>query len=160
LTSGLKPKLPDLVMSMGENETEFKTHNFAQTIARYHAIDIHIRFCVGNSSSITIWLETRSGVAKLPIFSRNPQKSVSLYKWFSWAPPLNQNENDTLHSHITVCKFSFWFKSGAKENYWHKDTGFCWKGVILPYHFQFQVIKLRSSCFLRKTWYGYQCYDV
>jgi hypothetical protein len=97
--------------------------------ARYHAIDIYIKFCVGNTSSVTIWLQTGSGMAKLPLFSRNLQKIVSFYESFSWAPPSNQNENDTykysLHSHITVHTFSFWFKGGTQENYLHKDTNFC-----------------------------------
>jgi hypothetical protein len=39
-----------LALSMGEK----KRHNFAQTFARYHAIDIYIKFCEGNSPSVTL----------------------------------------------------------------------------------------------------------
>jgi hypothetical protein len=35
--------------------------------ARHHAIDIHIKFWVGNSSSVTIWLQNGSCIAKLPL---------------------------------------------------------------------------------------------
>jgi hypothetical protein len=31
---GLKPKLHDLALSMGENKTEFKKQNFAQTLCK------------------------------------------------------------------------------------------------------------------------------
>jgi hypothetical protein len=71
LFKGLEPKLHVLALSLGENKTEFERYNFAQTFAKYHSIDINIKFCVGNSLSVTIWLETGRGIAKLPIFSRN-----------------------------------------------------------------------------------------
>jgi hypothetical protein len=66
---------------MGENKTlNLKDKTSLKLFARYHAIDIHIKFCVGNSSSVTIGLQTGSGVAKLPLFSRNLQKYVSFCK--------------------------------------------------------------------------------
>jgi hypothetical protein len=74
-SKALEPKLHDLALSMGWKQNfKFKRHNFAQTFIRQHTIDI--KFCVGNSSSLTIWLG--SGIAKLPIFSRNLQNSMSL----------------------------------------------------------------------------------
>jgi hypothetical protein len=40
---------------MGENKTEnLKYKTLLKLFARYHAIDIHIKFCVGNSLSVTI----------------------------------------------------------------------------------------------------------
>jgi hypothetical protein len=67
-------------------------------------------------------------MTKLPVFSRNLQKSVSLCKYFSWVPPLNHNEY--LYRVICLCKvynvsFSFWLKGGAQENYLYNDTEFC-----------------------------------
>jgi hypothetical protein len=54
-SKGLEPKLHDLALSLGGNETfEFERHNFTQTFARFYAIDSHIKFCVGNSSSVTM----------------------------------------------------------------------------------------------------------
>jgi hypothetical protein len=73
---GLKPKLHDLALSMGEN----KTLNLKDKIfTRYHAIDIHIKFSVRSNSSLTICPQTGSGMTKLPLFSRNLQKYVSFY---------------------------------------------------------------------------------
>jgi hypothetical protein len=43
---GLKPKLHDLTMSMGENKI------LNQTFARHH-IDIHIKFCVGRNYRVS-----------------------------------------------------------------------------------------------------------
>jgi hypothetical protein len=93
---GLEPKLHDLALSMAEN----KTLNLKDITLLKHLQDTMLLisisiFCVGSSSSVTLWLETGSGMAKLSIFIRNLQKSMSLYKQFSWAPLLNQNENDT-----------------------------------------------------------------
>jgi hypothetical protein len=52
---GLKPKLHGLALSMGENKTfNLKVKTSLKLFARYHAIDIHIKFCVGNISSVTI----------------------------------------------------------------------------------------------------------
>jgi hypothetical protein len=117
--------LHDLALSRGENKTlNLKDKISLKLFVIYYSIDIHIKFCVGNSSSVTIWRQTGSGITKLPPFSRNLQK----YENFSLAPPFNQNENDTkysLHSHITVHTFSFWFKGGAQENYLHKNRNFC-----------------------------------
>jgi hypothetical protein len=52
---GLKSKLHDLALSMGENKTlNLKDKTSLKRFARYHAIDIHIKFCVGNSTTVTI----------------------------------------------------------------------------------------------------------
>jgi hypothetical protein len=52
---GLEPKLHDLALSMGENKTlNLKDKTSLKRFTRYRAIDIHIKFCVGNNSSVTI----------------------------------------------------------------------------------------------------------
>jgi hypothetical protein len=52
---GLEPKLHDLALSMGESKTlNLKNKTLLKLFARYHAFDIHIKFCVGNCSSVTI----------------------------------------------------------------------------------------------------------
>jgi hypothetical protein len=54
-SKGLKPKMHDLALSVGENKTlNLKDKTSLKLFSRYHAFDIHIKFCVGNSSSITI----------------------------------------------------------------------------------------------------------
>jgi hypothetical protein len=84
---------------MGENKPfNLKDKTSLKRFAKHPTIHIHIRFCVGNSSSVTMWLQTGSGMAKFPIFSRNLQKFVP----FSWAPPSNQNEN--VYKVIWLCK--------------------------------------------------------
>jgi hypothetical protein len=52
---GLKPKLHDLTPSMGENKSlNLKDKTSVKLFERYHAIDTHIKFCVGTSSSVTL----------------------------------------------------------------------------------------------------------
>jgi hypothetical protein len=47
MEKGLKPKLYDLALSMGENKTlNLKDKILLKLFERYHAIDIHIKFCV------------------------------------------------------------------------------------------------------------------
>jgi hypothetical protein len=51
----LEQKLHDIAFSMGENKTlNLKDKTSLKLFAKYRAIDIHIKFCVGNSSSIAI----------------------------------------------------------------------------------------------------------
>jgi hypothetical protein len=50
---------------MGENKTlNLKDKTSLKRFARYHAIDIHFKFCDGNSSSVTKGLQTGSGMAE------------------------------------------------------------------------------------------------
>jgi hypothetical protein len=48
---------------MSENKS-LKDKTFLKLFARYRGVDIHIKFCAGNSSSVTIGLQTGSGMAK------------------------------------------------------------------------------------------------
>jgi hypothetical protein len=44
-----------MALSMGKNKTlDLKDKTLLKLFARYHAIDIYIKFCVGNTSSVTI----------------------------------------------------------------------------------------------------------
>jgi hypothetical protein len=92
-----------------------------QTIARHHTIDVHVKFCVGNSSSVTIWLRTRSGIAKLPIFSRNLEKSCVFMQEIFLGTTLEPD-----WKYMAICKLyvllSFWFKGGARENNLYNDV--------------------------------------
>jgi hypothetical protein len=68
---------------MGENKTfNLKDKTSLKRFAKHPIIHIHIKFCVGNSSCVNIWLQTGSGMAKFLIFSRNIQKFVSMQMIF------------------------------------------------------------------------------
>jgi hypothetical protein len=47
---GLKPKLHDFALPLGENKTlNLNDKTLFKLFARYHAIDIHIKFCVARA---------------------------------------------------------------------------------------------------------------
>jgi hypothetical protein len=67
---------------MGENKTLNLKDVTLLTFASYHAIDIHIKFCVGNSLSITIY-DSKPEVVwqNYPFSAKNYRlQSVSLYE--------------------------------------------------------------------------------
>jgi hypothetical protein len=57
---------------------KFQIPDFAQTLARHHTLNIHIKFRVGNSSSVNIWPDNGCSEAKFPI-SAEIFRNLNLY---------------------------------------------------------------------------------